>query len=95
MADKTNLTKSLKDLETIVEWFEQQEDVDIEQGLLKVKEAASLIKDSKARLAEIENEFIEIEKDIITEPEEDQSTASQSSVNSDEDAPINLDEIPF
>lgn len=61
---KTNLTDSLKKLNSIVEWFEEQEDVDVEAGLEKVREAADLIKKSKTRLKEVENEFREIEKDI-------------------------------
>ncbi len=60
----TDLTKTLKELHTIVEWFEDQESVDIEKGLKKVKEAAELIKLSKSRLKEVENEFKEIEKEM-------------------------------
>lgn len=71
-ADKVNLTKSLKELEAIAEWFDSQEEVDVEEGLTKVKEAAKLIKSSKARLAEIENEFQEVEKEISDESTEDQ-----------------------
>ena len=59
-----NLTTSLKELNAIVTWFDEQEQVDVEQGLEKVKVAAKLIKDSKSRLAEIENEFREIEKEM-------------------------------
>jgi exonuclease VII small subunit len=59
-----NLTESLAELNAIVEWFDEQENVDVEQGLEKVREAAKLIKDSKTRLAQIENEFKEIEKEM-------------------------------
>ncbi|MFM2424234.1 MAG: hypothetical protein RLZZ70_625, partial [Candidatus Parcubacteria bacterium] len=62
-----NLTESLAELQTIVGWFETQENVDVEIGLEKVRAAAKLIKDSKTRLAQIENEFHEIEKDMQTE----------------------------
>lgn len=61
---EVNLTETLKELHLIVEWFEDQEDVDVEEGLMKVKSAADLIKKSKARLVEVENEFKEIEKEI-------------------------------
>ena len=84
MADKTNLTKSLHDLEEIAEWFDSQEAVDVEVGLTKVKQAAKLIKQSKARLAEIENEFQEIQKEISDEPVEPAT-----------DTPVKLDDIPF
>lgn len=71
MNEGTNLTESIKQLEEIAEWFENQQDVDVEEGLTKVKEAAVLIKKSKARLAAIDNEFRAIEKDITGENDDD------------------------
>ncbi len=66
-----NLTESLTELQSIVGWFDAQENVDVEAGLEKVRVAAKLIKDSKTRLAQIENEFREIEKDmsVVSEAE--------------------------
>lgn len=64
-----NLNKNLKYLSEIVEWFDNQKDIDVEEGLKKVKEAVGIIKASKSRLKEIKNEFEEIKKEI--EPEED------------------------
>ena len=61
---KDNLTKSLKEIEEIVNWFEAQDEVDVEEGIKKVKKGASLIKDSKKRLKEIENEFEDVKKDL-------------------------------
>jgi len=66
--DTKNLNQNLKRLSEITEWFDNQEEVDIEEGLKKVKEAVTLIKASKSRLKEVENEFEEIKKEI--EPEE-------------------------
>lgn len=60
----TNLTTALAELSAIVGWFDEQDNVDVEQGLDKVREAARLIKESKARLSQIENEFKEIEKEM-------------------------------
>jgi exonuclease VII small subunit len=57
----------LNELSEITQWFENQEEIDVEEGLNKVKDAVSLIKASKARLSEIENEFKTIEKDIKVE----------------------------
>jgi len=68
-SDVKNLSDNLKKLSEIAEWFDNREDVDVEQGLEKVKEAAILIKASKERLKEIENEFEEIKKEIDTEEE--------------------------
>lgn len=61
---KENLTQSLKELENIVNWFEDQEEVDIEEALQKVKQGAALIKSSKKRLSEIENEFQEVQESL-------------------------------
>ncbi len=67
---KINLNDSLKKLKDIVAWFDDQEEVDVEKGLEKVKEGAKTIKFCKERLAEIENEFKEIKKEIEGESEE-------------------------
>lgn len=64
---KNNLSDNLKKLSEISNWFEEREEVDIEEGLKKVKEAAGIIKESKKRLKEIENEFEEIKKDVEDE----------------------------
>lgn len=60
----TNLNENIKRLKEIVSWFENQSEPDVEKGLEYVKEGASLIKSSKERLTEIENEFKEIKKEI-------------------------------
>ncbi|MEO5645930.1 MAG: hypothetical protein ABIO57_02575 [Candidatus Paceibacterota bacterium] len=65
--DTIDLSKNLEALSSIANWFDDQEEIDIEKGLTKVKEAASLIKASRARLQDIENEFKEIKKDIEKE----------------------------
>ncbi|MFH1509631.1 MAG: hypothetical protein ABID67_00560 [Candidatus Nealsonbacteria bacterium] len=66
-----NLNDNLKRLAEIAEWFDTQEEVDVEEGLKKVREAAILIKEGKVRLKTIENEFKEIKKEIdISEEDE-------------------------
>ncbi len=65
--DIKNLSDNLKKLSEITEWFENQGEVDIEEGLKKVKEAAGLIKASKERLKAVENEFEEIKKEVHIE----------------------------
>lgn len=65
MADKKfNLKESLRKLNEIADWFEDQEEVDVEAGLQLVKEGARLVKDCKARLSEIENEFEKVRKEV-------------------------------
>jgi len=62
--EKTNLSESLRKLEKIVEWFEEQSEVDVEKGLEKVKEGARLIKASRERLKKVENEFEEVKREL-------------------------------
>ena len=54
----------LKEIATILEWFDTQEELDVEEALEKVKEASVLIKASKKRLEEVENEFKVLKRDI-------------------------------
>lgn len=62
-----SLSESLKKLEAITEWFESQEEIDVEKALEKVKEGVSLIKESKTRLKEVENEFEVVKKELSAE----------------------------
>lgn len=65
--EKINLGEVLKELEKINTWFDEQEEIDVELGLLKVKEGMALVKASRTRLKEIENEFEEIKKEMQEE----------------------------
>lgn len=66
-SDTKNLNSNLKRLSEITEWFDNQEEIDVEEGLNKVKEAVGLIKASKERLKAVENEFEEIKKEMEAE----------------------------
>lgn len=59
-----NLSQNLAALRAISEWFESSQEIDVEEGLQKVKEAALLLRKSRERLKEIENEFEEIKKSM-------------------------------
>jgi len=59
--------ESLDKLESIVEWFDKQEDIDLEEGLEKVKVGAEIVKDLKSKLKGIENKFKEIKDDLDEE----------------------------
>lgn len=65
--DNKNLNSNLKRLAEITEWFDKQKEIDVEEGLNKVKEASILIKESRERLRAVENEFEEIKKEIDSE----------------------------
>ena len=61
---KQNLKEYLKQIEKITTWFDDQDEIDIEKALEKVKQATELIKASKDKLAQVENEFKEIKKTV-------------------------------
>ena len=61
---KDSLGKSLKELEKIAAWFEEQEEIDVEKGISKVRDGAKLIKATKKRLGEVENEFEDLKKQL-------------------------------
>ncbi len=69
MAKKENesIAQSLGKLEKIIEWFDDQSEVDVEEGLKQVREGAVLVKDLRARLKEVENEFVEVKKSLESE----------------------------
>lgn len=68
--EEVNLGENLKKLGKIAEWLESQErsdEPDFDGGLAKVREAVALIKASRMRLTEVENEFEEIKKEVVDE----------------------------
>ena len=75
--NKIDLSKNLEKLSAIASWFENQKEIDVEEGLKRVKDATGLIKESKSRLKEIENEFEEIKRDIEEETENDSNIREQ------------------
>ena len=91
--DIKNLSNNLKQLSKITEWFENQEDIDIEEGLKKVKEAAVLIKASKERLKTIENEFKEIKKEVDIKEDEEESNNDED--DNEEENKVDPKNIPF
>lgn len=64
MENTKNLSQSLKELDKIINWFDEQEEVDVENGLQKVKQGFQLIAEVKQKLKEAENEFEEIKKEV-------------------------------
>jgi exonuclease VII small subunit len=62
--ESLSLSESLQKLEDITRWFEQQEAIDVEAALEKVKEGVALIQESKLRLKAVENEFEIVKKSL-------------------------------
>jgi exonuclease VII small subunit len=65
--DTNDFKHHLKEIAEILAWFEAQDELDVEQALEKVKQAAVLIKASKQRLGELENQFKEIKAETEKE----------------------------
>lgn len=65
-----SIKNSLRRLEEIINWFEKQEEMDIEAGLEKVKQGAVIIKESRKELKKLENEFEKIKRDLEKTEEE-------------------------
>ena len=68
---KNTLKDSLKKLKDIVDWFDKQDEVDVEIGLEKVKEGVVFIKERRKQLKELENEFEKIKFDIGEESDDE------------------------
>ena len=66
-SEQGEFKKHLEAIAGILEWFDAQEELDVEQALEKIKTAGELIKASKKRLGQIENEFKEIKNEIEAE----------------------------
>ena len=86
---KKEISQNLSKLEEIVNWFKKQEEIDIEAGLDKLKEAAPILKDLKSRLHKIQNEFEEIKHSL----EEDETEEGES--ESEEESEVDTKDIPF
>ncbi len=67
---KGAIAQSLDKLETIIAWFDEQDHVDVQQGLDKVREGAVLVKELRARLKAVENEFEEVKKELAVDDRE-------------------------
>ncbi len=83
MADdskKSDFTESVNKLEEINSWF-QNEDIDLDEGLYKLKAGKELIKKCRTRLKEVENEFIKIKKEFAEEAQEQEVEAVEDFPN--------------
>ncbi len=55
--------KSIEELEEINRWF-QEEEVDLDVGLTKLRRGKDLIKKCRDRLKNVENEFVKIKEEF-------------------------------
>ena len=66
---KEKISESLEKLEKIVKWFDEQNQVDVQEGLEKVREGAILVKELRTKLKTVENEFEELKKELNSSEE--------------------------
>lgn len=59
-----NFSKLFRQLQQIVAWYDQQRELDVEEGLSKARQAAELIKLCSKRLSQLENEFVKIKAEL-------------------------------
>ena len=71
--EKKKLKDSLKEIEGIINWFDEQEEIDVEAGLEKVKDGVALIKSNKERLKGLENDFKKVKAGLEKEINSDES----------------------
>jgi exodeoxyribonuclease VII small subunit len=102
MADDSrrfDFTESVNKLEEINSWF-QNEDIDLDEGLQKLKVGKELIKKCRVRLQDVENEFIKIKKEFVDEAQNDEASDTfpnehrPNHKSPDEEDP-SPDKIPF
>jgi exodeoxyribonuclease VII small subunit len=72
MADKQfQVSKAIQELEEMNRWF-QEENIDLEEGLERLKKGKELIQQCRQRLQSVENEFLKIKaefaEEVSTEP---------------------------
>lgn len=64
--EQFDFAKAIKEIEGINEWF-QSEDLNLDEGLIKFRRGLELIKKCKTKLKSVENEFVEIKKELATD----------------------------
>src|SRR5687768_9547068 len=75
-----DFTQSINKLEEINSWF-QNEDFNLDEGLLKLKEGKDLIKKCRTRLQEVENEFVKIKQEFVEDGQEQEVGAIANNYN--------------
>jgi exodeoxyribonuclease VII small subunit len=98
---KFDFTQSIKKLEEINTWF-QNEDFNLDEGLGKLKEGKELIKMCRTRLREAENEFVKIKREFVEESPQQEAEVTDTMPNSNgpqrkslDDKEIDPEDVPF
>jgi exodeoxyribonuclease VII small subunit len=98
MKKQFDFAKAMKELEEINQWF-QEEDIDLDTGLEKLKRGKELITACRERLKDVENQFIQIRDDSKAAPStadvEITETIEKKVVIDTKDEDEDEDDLPF
>lgn len=84
----------MAELERINQWF-QEEDLDLEQALEKLRQGKELILQCQTRLQEVETEFIEIKASFPSNNDDDNQHNVQETKNVRYSATATEEDLPF
>jgi exodeoxyribonuclease VII small subunit len=96
---KFDFTASIKTLEDINNWF-QNEDFNLDEGLEKLKLGKDLIKKCRGRLQQVENEFVKIKQEIVEDVVDGEASEvfqnrQDFTPTSNKNGEIEPDDVPF
>lgn len=92
MKKQFDFAKAMKELEEINQWF-QEEDIDLDIGLEKLKRGKELIAGCRERLKDVENQFIQIRDE--TKAPEAVAVVETQTVTVEDDDDEDVDDLPF
>lgn len=64
----TNFAKAFEELEQITQWFDSQDQLDLDRGLKQFERGLELASELKKKLSEVENKVEEIKKKFSDSP---------------------------
>src|SRR4051795_11429710 len=89
---KFDFTASLGKLEEINSWF-QNEDLNLDEGLEKLKEGKELIKRCRTRLSEVENEFVKIKQEFAEDADDSEVPENQTTSDGVKNKGLNTEDL--
>jgi len=78
MTKNFDFSKAIKELEEINNWFQNTDEIDLDQGFKKLEKGKDLILSCKDTIKEMENKFIDVKKELDYEEVADLSENGQA-----------------
>ena len=96
---KFDFTASIKQLEEINSWF-QNDDLNLDEGLQKLKLGNELIKKCRGRLQQVENEFVKIKQEFADDGADGEASdvfqnRQEFTPASQKNGEVEPDDVPF